>query len=97
MGQTANIVESLCMKVIIYLSALRPLSIPTHILYKWGQVGDNPIDKFCSCPRGSMRDKEIRLSDNEKQRLQQYRDTEFDETVPYGFIVNRLIDEVADA
>jgi hypothetical protein len=41
-----------------------------------------------------MRDNEVRLSDSEKQRLKQYRDAQFDETVPYGFIVGRLLDEV---
>jgi hypothetical protein len=43
-----------------------------------------------------MRDNEIRLSDSEKQRLKQYRNAQFDKTVPYGFIVGRLLDEVAD-
>ena len=43
-----------------------------------------------------MRDNEVRLSDSEKQRLKQYRDARFDDTVPYGFIVGRLLDEVAD-
>ena len=41
-----------------------------------------------------MRDNEIRLSDSEKQRLKQHRDAQFDKTVPYGFVVNRLLDEV---
>ena len=43
-----------------------------------------------------MRSKEIRLSDDEKRRLKQYRDAQFDETVPYGFVVGRLLDEVAE-
>jgi hypothetical protein len=43
-----------------------------------------------------MRDNEVRLSDSEKQRLKQYRDAQFDETVPYGFVVGRLLDEVTD-
>ena len=43
-----------------------------------------------------MRDNEIRLSDSEKQRLEQYRDVEYDDTVPYGFVVSRLLDEVTD-
>ena len=41
-----------------------------------------------------MRTNDIRLSDSEKQRLRQYRDVQFDETVPYGFVVSRLLDEV---
>jgi hypothetical protein len=41
-----------------------------------------------------MRDNEIRLSDSEKQRLKQYREAQFDKTVPYGFVVSRLLDEV---
>lgn len=43
-----------------------------------------------------MRDNEVRLSGSEKQRLKQYRDAQFDETVPYGFVVGRLLDEVTD-
>jgi len=43
-----------------------------------------------------MRNNEVRLSDSEKQRLKKYRDTRFDETVPYGFVVSQLLDEVAD-
>jgi hypothetical protein len=42
-----------------------------------------------------MRDNEIRLSDSEKQRLKEYREAQFDKTVPYGFILGQLLDEVA--
>ncbi|GAD53678.1 hypothetical protein MBEHAL_2438 [Halarchaeum acidiphilum MH1-52-1] len=41
-----------------------------------------------------MRSNEIRLSDTEKNRLHNYKTEEFDETVPYGFIIGRLLDEV---
>lgn len=41
-----------------------------------------------------MRDKEIRLSDSEKQRLCEYRDTQYDETIPYGYVVGDLLDRV---
>ena len=44
---------------------------------------------FCS-----MRSNEIRLSDTEKNQLHNYKTEEFDETVPYGFIIGRLLDEV---
>ena len=43
-----------------------------------------------------MRSNEIRLSDTEKNRLHNYKKSEFDETVPYGFIIGRLLDEVTD-
>jgi hypothetical protein len=45
-----------------------------------------------------MRSNEIRLSDSEKQLLQQYRDSEFHPTVPYGYVVAEVLKEVmADA
>jgi hypothetical protein len=70
---------------------------PTHIVYTRGEVGDNPVDRFLFLPSVKfMRNNEVRLSDSEKQRLKQYRDTRFDETVPYGFVVSQLLDEVAD-
>lgn len=34
-----------------------------------------------------MRDNEVHLSDSERQRLEQYRDAQFGETVPYGSVV----------
>jgi hypothetical protein len=42
-----------------------------------------------------MRNKEIRLSDDEKRRLQKYKTSKYDETVPYGFIIGQLLDEVS--
>lgn len=43
-----------------------------------------------------MRTNEIRLSDTEKNRLHNYKTEKFDETVPYGFIIGRLLDEVEE-
>lgn len=43
-----------------------------------------------------MRTNEIRLSDTEKNRLRNYKSEKFDETVPYGFIISRLLDEVEE-
>jgi hypothetical protein len=69
----------------------------SHIVYIREEVGDSPVDRFLfSPPVKYMRNNEVRLSDGEKQRLKQYRDAKFDETVPYGFVVGRLLDEVTD-
>lgn len=43
-----------------------------------------------------MRTNEIRLSDTEKNRLHNYKTEKYDETVPYGFIIGRLLDEVRE-
>ena len=61
----------------------------------WRSKGTAPTRKFLSL-YNIMRSSEIRLSDDEKQRLRKYRDAQFDETVPYGFVVGRLLDEVAE-
>ncbi len=43
-----------------------------------------------------MRTKEIRLSDDEKRRLQKYKTSKYDEQVPYGFIIGQILDEVEE-
>jgi hypothetical protein len=43
-----------------------------------------------------MRTKEIRLSDDEKRRLQKYKISKYDEQVPYGFIIGQILDEVEE-
>lgn len=46
-----------------------------------------------SLPRLSvhMRTNNIRLSDTEKKRLAEYRDTHYHPTVPFGYVVAELI------
>ena len=40
-----------------------------------------------------MRTNNIRLSDAEKKRLAEYRDTHYHETVPFGYVVSELLEE----
>lgn len=39
------------------------------------------------------REKRIRLSSEEISKLKKYRESEYDESVPYGYIIMELIDE----
>lgn len=40
-----------------------------------------------------VRDKNIRVSDEELERLKQYRDSEYDSSIPLGFVIGELIDD----
>jgi hypothetical protein len=37
------------------------------------------------------RDKNIRVSDEELEDLKQYRDSEYDSSIPLGFVISELI------
>jgi hypothetical protein len=39
------------------------------------------------------RNKKIRVSEEELKKLKQYRDSEYDSSIPLGFIVGELIDD----
>jgi hypothetical protein len=41
-----------------------------------------------------MRKKRVRVSDEEHARLKQYRDYEFSEGIPLGYVIGQLLDEV---
>ena len=41
-----------------------------------------------------MRDKRVRVSDKEHTELKQYRDHEYAEGVPLGYVIGQLLDEV---
>jgi len=39
------------------------------------------------------RNKKIRVSEEELEKLKQYRDSEYDSSIPLGFVIGELIDE----
>jgi hypothetical protein len=41
-----------------------------------------------------MREKRVRVSDEEHARLKKYRDIEYSESIPLGYVIGRLLDEV---
>jgi len=41
-----------------------------------------------------VREKNIRVSDEELQRLKKYRDEEYDSSIPLGYIIGELIEDV---
>ena len=43
-----------------------------------------------------MRKKEIRLSDSEHRRLENYKTNQYHKTVPFGYVISELLDEVED-
>jgi hypothetical protein len=43
-----------------------------------------------------MRQKRVRVSDEEHARLKQYRDYEYAESIPLGYVIGQLLDEVED-
>jgi len=40
-----------------------------------------------------QRDKRVRLSDDELQKLKDYRDEHYDSSIPLGYIISELIDD----
>jgi len=43
-----------------------------------------------------MRTKRVRVSDEEHARLKEYRDDEYAEGIPLGYVIRQLLDEVGD-
>jgi hypothetical protein len=43
-----------------------------------------------------MREKRIRVSDEEHARLKKYRNYEFSEGIPLGYCIGQLLDEVEE-
>jgi hypothetical protein len=43
-----------------------------------------------------MRTKEIRLSDSEHRRLENYMTNKYHSTVPFGYVISELLDEVEE-
>jgi hypothetical protein len=43
-----------------------------------------------------MRTKEIRLSDSEHSRLQNYKTNKYHSTVPFGYVISELLDEAQE-
>jgi hypothetical protein len=43
-----------------------------------------------------MRTNEIRLSDSEKQRLREYRNQQFGEQIPFGYVIGHLLEEATE-
>jgi hypothetical protein len=43
-----------------------------------------------------MRKKEIRLSDSEHSRLQNYKTNKYHSTVPFGYVISELLDEAQE-
>jgi len=41
-----------------------------------------------------VREKNIRVSDEELQRLKKYRDEEYDSSIPLGYIIGELVEDV---
>lgn len=41
-----------------------------------------------------MRDKRVRVSDEEHARLKRYRDYEYAEGIPLGYVIGQLLEEV---
>jgi hypothetical protein len=41
-----------------------------------------------------MRDKRVRVSDEEHARLKRHRDYEYAEGIPLGYVIGQLLDEV---
>jgi hypothetical protein len=39
------------------------------------------------------RDKKIRVSEEELEKLKQYRDSEYDSSIPLGFVIGEIVDE----
>jgi hypothetical protein len=39
------------------------------------------------------RNKKIRVSDEELEKLKEYRDSEYDSSIPLGFVLGELVDE----
>lgn len=39
------------------------------------------------------RDKKIRVSEEELEKLKQYRNSEYDSSIPLGFVIGELVDE----
>lgn len=39
------------------------------------------------------RDKNIRVSDDELEKLKEYRDSEYDSSIPLGFIISELVED----
>jgi len=39
------------------------------------------------------REKNVRLSENELRKLKQYRDSEYDSSIPLGFVIGELVDD----
>lgn len=39
------------------------------------------------------RTKNVRVSDEELEKLKQYRDSEYDSSIPLGFVIGELVDE----
>lgn len=43
-----------------------------------------------------MRTKEIRLSDSEHRRLENYKTNQYHKTVPFGYVISELLDEAQE-
>jgi hypothetical protein len=43
-----------------------------------------------------MRTKRVRVSDEEHRQLKKYRDYEYSEGIPLGYVIAQLLDEVSD-
>lgn len=43
-----------------------------------------------------MREKRVRVSDEEHTRLKKYRNYEYAEGIPLGYVIGRLLDEVSE-
>jgi len=39
------------------------------------------------------RNKKVRVSEEELEKLKQYRDSEYDSSIPLGFIIGEIIDD----